>query len=102
MTNGNVTAKLVERLDQGPADSKKWKMTKIGLAGIASFTALGAFLFVERPETAPSAVLLIGASIAAWTAMASTYTVMQGRSDEKTTAAIADTSIANVTSGATP
>lgn len=79
---------LTNKLTEGAGEGKKAKMTRIGLIGIAVFTALGAGLLFFKPEVAPHAVTLVTISIGAWTATAVGYVGAQAAVDAKTTTAL--------------
>ena len=79
---------FTDNLSKPASESKKWKATKIGLAGIAVFTFIGAAILVVRPESGAHVVNLMTIAIGAWTVAASGYVGAQAVTDVKTTGAI--------------
>jgi hypothetical protein len=90
MTMGQTSAVslFTGKLQESSGESKKWRATKIGLAGIAIFTFVGAALIFFRPESGANTVNLITVATGAWTIAASGYVGAQAAIDAKTTGAI--------------
>lgn len=71
VAQSSAVTMFTDKLSQTGAESKKWKATKVGLAGIAVFTFVGAALIFLRPDSGAHVVNLITISVGAWTVAAS-------------------------------
>lgn len=82
---------LQDQLNKSPDDSKKSKMARAGLYGIAGFFLSGLVVLFIKPDTASHVVLLVQTSIGAWTFVVGAYLGAQGSVDYKTTQVLGNT-----------
>lgn len=82
---------LQDQLTKEPGDSKKWRMAKNGLWGVAVFFGVGIAAAVFLPAVAAQVVILVQTAIGAWTAICGVYLGAQGSVDFKTTQALSNT-----------
>lgn len=76
---------LRDQLTKSPDDSKKAKMARVGLYGIAAFFLTGLVCMFIKPETSSQVVLLVQIAIGSWTGIVMLYLGAQGSVDYKTT-----------------
>lgn len=82
---------LQDQLNKSPDESKKAKMARAGLYGIAAFFLSGLVCMFIKPDTASHVVLLVQTAIGAWTFIIGAYLGAQGAVDFKTTQALGNT-----------
>jgi hypothetical protein len=82
---------LKDQLTKSPDDSKKAKMARAGLYGIAAFFLSGLLCMFIKPDTASHVVLLVQTAIGAWTFVIGAYLGAQGSVDYKTTQVLGNT-----------
>lgn len=85
-----LTTFLKDQLDKPVEDSKKWRMTMIGLKGIAGFFVVGALLLMFQPMIAAHVATLVQFALTAWGGIVGLYLGAQGSVDFKTTSALQD------------
>lgn len=88
MIQNNPLAFLKNQLEKPSEDSKKWRVTIIGLKGIAGFFTVGAILIFIKPDIASEIATLVQFVVTAWSGIIGIYLGAQGSVDFKTTAAI--------------
>jgi hypothetical protein len=82
---------LQDQLTKSPDESKKARMARAGLYGIAAFFLSGLVCMFIKPDTASHVVLLVQTAIGAWTFIIGAYLGAQGAVDFRTTKALGNT-----------
>lgn len=83
---------LQNELNRPGKESKKWRMTVIGLLGIGFFFVAGVLVLFLKPDLIAQMTSLVSLTTVSWTGLISLYVGAQGVVDYKTTGAIAQSS----------
>jgi hypothetical protein len=88
MTISSPSEFIKAQVDKPTSESKKWKMTILGLQGIAGFFAVGALMFIFKSSIADKVTTLTQIAITAWGGIVGIYLGAQGTVEYKATAAL--------------